>query len=116
MRSDEVWLAEEEEIVERHLDFYFQHVQKIVLPIKFEDLERPVKPKELEKLQDIVNGLIGPSHPARCTSAIYLDQNDKPILFYFGRRLVSPNGEAPHNVSIFRFFMFIIEILHIILA
>jgi hypothetical protein len=34
--------------------------------------------------------LLSPSHPARCTSAQYVDRNGKPLLFYFGRRLVRP--------------------------
>jgi hypothetical protein len=88
-------LAEEEVRIERKLDFYFQYAQKIDLKVDLDELARPLTDKDVKKLQDKVDGELGPSHPARCTSAIYRDEKGRPILFYFGKRKVRSKTREP---------------------
>jgi len=72
----------------RHFRKYLLYAPKITLPVSLEKLQMPLTPSSTKKLEETTERLLLPSHPARCTSAQYLDRNQVPLLYYFGRRVV----------------------------
>lgn len=89
---------------------YLHYAPKIVVPVTLRKLRKPLSAEEKNKLEDDAERLAAPSHPARCTSAKYVDRNGDPLLYYFGRRLVRPGDEkvslsavSPRMSSIFLF-------------
>jgi hypothetical protein len=74
---------------------YLKFAPKITVPVTMKQLRKKMNKKAQLKLEGIIDKELGPSQPARCTSAQYVDKNGEPLLFYFGRRLVSPNEKPP---------------------
>ena len=66
---------------------YAEQVTEIVLPFTFDSMNE--KPQDLEKICD--EGL-GPDMHAQCMSAKFVDSAGVPILFYFGDRILLPQG------------------------
>jgi hypothetical protein len=69
---------------------YLKFAPKITVPVTVKELSKSVSKKARLRLEKIIDKDLGPSKPARCTSAQYVDKDGEPLLFYFGRRLVSP--------------------------
>lgn len=69
---------------------YLTYAPKIVLPLTLRSLRRPLTARTKMEMEANMERLLAPSHPARCTSAQYVDRNGEPVLYYFGRRLVGP--------------------------
>lgn len=60
-----------------------------------EELKEPLTISEIDELKKCCDNELGPKQPARSTSAIYVDKNHEPVLFYFGKRIVVPNQKPP---------------------
>ena len=88
VRSTAFLGSKEDNFNEVRFKRYLDDAPKITLPVTLRMLEKPLSKVGLEKLDKVTDALLAPSQPARCTSAQYLDRNGKPLLFYFGRRLV----------------------------
>ena len=67
---------------------YLDYAPKIVVPVTLRGLQKPLRAKDKKDLEAKTEKLADASHPARCTSAQYVDRNGEPLLYYFGRRLV----------------------------
>jgi hypothetical protein len=93
VRSDSAWLNKDDKLNIIRFQHYLDYAPKIVLPVTLRMMEKPLTPAGMKKLEEATDKLQDQSQPARCTSAQYLDRNGNPILFYFGRRLVRPDGE-----------------------
>ena len=79
---------------------YLNYAPKIVLPVALHKMTK-VTSDDMKKMATTAQKLLSPTEPARCTSAQYLDRNGKPILFYFGRRLVRENDRKASTTSIY---------------
>lgn len=75
------------------LQQFMRLAPKITVPVTLEELQKTSK--NLPDLENICQTTLGPSQPARCTSAQYVDRDGKPILFYLAKRLVYPKEEVP---------------------
>jgi hypothetical protein len=73
---------------------YLAYAPKIILPLTLRTLRKPLTAKSREAMEANLERLLAPSHPARCTSAQYVDRNGDPVLYDFGRRLVGPRDRA----------------------
>jgi len=72
---------------------YLDYAPKISVPVTLRSLRKPLTAGIKKKLEENADRLAAPSHPARCTSAKYVDRNGEPLLYYFGRRLVRPEDK-----------------------
>jgi hypothetical protein len=88
IRSDLAWKELDEQRNVLRYEMYLAYAPKIVLPVSLHNLRKPLTKTSREKMEADSERLLSPSHPARCTSPQYVDGNGKPLLFYFGRRLV----------------------------
>lgn len=67
-------------------------VQVIRVPFTLSSLQKPLKEKELEV---ICREDLGPQQDPQCISAKFIDKEGKPILFYFGCRVVEKGQIKP---------------------
>jgi hypothetical protein len=88
-------MQKDQQLNENHFQNYLKYTLKITLPVTYEKLTNKLIKKEKDKLEKVMSEDLGPSQPARCTSAQYFDMNGKPLLFYFGKRLVYPEKTVP---------------------
>lgn len=88
VRSDEAWMARDDTFTVKRIQHFLDYAPKIVLPVTRRSMEKGLTDDGKKELDEETKKLLDKSHPARCTSAQYLDRNGNPILFYFGRRLV----------------------------
>jgi hypothetical protein len=95
VRSVASRLRKDKQRNQTRFDNYLKYAQKITLPVTLEKLSKPLSKKGLLKLENIADNRLGPTQPARCTSAQYFDKNGKPLLFYFGKRLVYDEKKIP---------------------
>ena len=96
MRSDEAWMTKDEKLTIVCLQRYLDYASKIVLPVTLRLMNKKLTDLGKQKMEEEAKMLLDPSHPARCTSAQYLDRYGNPILFYFGRRLVHKDEKKVH--------------------
>jgi len=73
-----------EEFQRKALGKYIENVTTIQVPFTLEDLK---KTEDDETLNHICDHDLGPNTPAQCMSAKFVDANNEPILFYFGKRI-----------------------------
>lgn len=92
---EETKLKKQDNMDSKRFAKFMKFAQRIILPVSLEELKKPLKPQEVKRLNEICDNELGPSQPARSTSAIYLDRNHVPVLFYFGKRIVHPKGQPP---------------------
>jgi hypothetical protein len=90
VRSDEAWMDRDDKRSVVRFQRYLDYAPKIVLPVTLRQLRKPLKMADHAAMKINMERLVAPSHPARCTSAQYVDRNGDPVLYYFGRRLVRP--------------------------
>lgn len=91
VRSDCVWMDRDDERSIIRFQRYLEYAPTVVLPLTLRSLRKPLTSKSRKSLEANTEKLLAPSHPARCTSAKYVDRNGEPLLYYFGRRLVRPD-------------------------
>jgi hypothetical protein len=95
VRSKAYLMQNDQQLNENHFQNYLKYAPKITLPVTYEKLTNKLTKKGKDKLEKVMSDELGPSQPARCTSAQYFDMNGKPLLFYFGKRLVYPEKTVP---------------------
>jgi hypothetical protein len=88
IRSEVAWKELDERKNAVRYERYLAYAPKIVLPVSIRNLSKPLTKSSREAMEINSERLLSRSHPARCTSAQYVDRNGNPLLFYFGRRLV----------------------------
>jgi len=81
--------------------------QVIRVPFSLESLKKTLTTDEEEELEAICDNKLGPSQESQCLSAQFVDKNGKPILFYFGERIVRV-GEDPPVKYMFCFFLLVL--------
>lgn len=97
-RSEHSLLALEESRVTRLAEKFKAHAQVIRAPFTRESLAVGADVKELEQ---ICSDVLGPDKEAQHLSAQIIDKEGKPILFYWGHRLTTADGNPPvsHHLS-----------------
>lgn len=98
VRSDEAWMTKDDQLTNIRLQHYLDYAPKIVLPVTLRSMKKNLSEVGKRQMDDEVKKLLDKSHPARCTSAQYLDRYGNPILFYFGRRLVHKDNKKVHCI------------------
>ena len=100
VRSDEAWMTKDDKLTIVRLQRYLDYAPKIVLPVTRRLMNKKLTDLGKQKMEEEAKMLLDPSHPARCTSAQYLDRYGNPILFYFGRRLVHKDEKKVHSSNL----------------
>ena len=80
------------------LERYIENVTTIQVPFTLEDLK---KKEDDESLNHICDHELGPNTVAQCMSARFVDANDEPILFYFGKRISNTPGVSDFFMTIY---------------
>jgi hypothetical protein len=76
-----------------HLGNYVETVTQIQLPFTLGSLED--KPNQNQKeMEKVCQERLGANQPAQCMSASFIDSEGRPVLFYFGDRIVLAEGES----------------------
>ena len=88
VRSDAGWMSKDDKKSIVRFQRFLHYAPKIILPLTLASLHKPLTMKKKAEMDESTEKLLSTSHPARCTSAQYLDRNGNPLLYYFGRRLV----------------------------
>ena len=99
-RADNTKLKKQEAIDLKRFHKFMEFAQRIVLPVTLEELKKPLKEAGVRRLNKICDNELGPNQPARSTSAIYLDKNNEPVLFYFGKRMYKEDQKPPVSIRI----------------
>jgi hypothetical protein len=107
VRSEASRMDQDDQMSIKRFQKYLAYAPKIVLPVTLRKLRRPLTQLNLSKLEADTARMLEPSHPARCTSAQYVDRNGVPLLYYFGRRLVR-SGDKKASFASARFGYLII--------
>lgn len=78
----------EEKKARARVEKYKEFVQVIRVPFTLDSLSKPLIKVEKEKLEEICDNELGPGQDAQCISAKFVDKDGKPILYYFGCRVI----------------------------
>jgi hypothetical protein len=70
-------------------------VQVIRVPFTLASLQKPLKERDREELEVICREDLGPQQDPQCISAKFIDKDGKPILFYFGCRVIEKGQIKP---------------------
>jgi hypothetical protein len=62
---------------------YIQFVTTVQVPFTLKEMERV----DVQELQRICDKELGDTAPSQCISARFVDSENMPILFYFGKRI-----------------------------
>ena len=93
-RSEEKMAEKEEKKARLRAEKYKEFVQVIRVPFSLDSLqEKTLSDKEKQILEDICDNDLGPQQEAQCMSAKFVDKDGKPILFYFGSRIIRKEGQ-----------------------
>lgn len=89
LRSVESMLRKQQNFDQKRLQVYIKYAQKIKITLSLRQLEKNLSPSEVQELERICTEDLGPKKAAQCMSAQFVDKHNKPILFYFGSRVLT---------------------------
>ncbi|KAF8956760.1 hypothetical protein BDZ97DRAFT_1955762 [Flammula alnicola] len=78
-----------ESMLRKQQNFDHKRLQKIKITLSLRQLEKNLSPSEVQELERICTEDLGPKKAAQCMSAQFVDKHNKPILFYFGSRVLT---------------------------
>ncbi|KAF8956853.1 hypothetical protein BDZ97DRAFT_1763432 [Flammula alnicola] len=76
-------------MLRKQQNFDQKRLQKIKITLSLRQLEKNLSPSEVQELERICTEDLGPKKAAQCMSAQFVDKHNKPILFYFGSRVLT---------------------------